>query len=378
MWFVTLGWVAARAPSALWSGLIFCAGAVPAAAFTLLGGALIDRLGSGRAVLMTESVRLAVLLAWTVAMVVDTTPLVVLPVLAFVIGAVDGLHQPAMEVFPTDLVPENGQTTIAGIEKLIMRGAQVIAGAAGGWLLSDVGLAGPSIAGAVAFFVALGLFARITTTQQLTPPTADTDLFRAARAGWGIVAVDPVMRHTIPLHGVYNALTAGLTLTGYPLKARGHHWSAAQFGLGYAVWAAGLAIGSFVMIRAVNKLRHKVRAAVVLMVAVGTCIIALGAADNLTVFIVLSALFGLCSGPTGPALSGFVRARSMSLPGGKGAVLGILTFAITGLEPLGYLAVGLVAFGTGIDLAFSVIGGVIVLAGCGTLCVRAVRTQVSH
>lgn len=377
LWFVTLGWVAAQAPSPFWAGTIFAAGAIPAAVFTLVGGPLVDKIGSGKAVVITESVRLVAVLAWIAAMLVDATPLAVIPVLAFVIGTVDGLHQPALEVMPTDLLPEHGQTTAAGVEKVEQRIGQATAGAVGGFLLGHVGLAGPSIAAAAALVLAVAVFARVTSQHPTTAPQAQPNLIRSSAKGWGIVLHQAVLVRIVPFQGLYNGLTAGVSLMGYPLKARAQGWSSLQYGGAYAAWAGGLLAGSMLIVRLVNKLSHKLRAAMCLSIIVGGCIVGLGYVTDARLFMVLSAICGLCSGPVTPSLSGFVRSHAMTRPAQRGAILGVLTFVTTGLEPLGYLLIGGLAFLAGIQGAFILAGSLIVIAGVVVLASRAVCGLVS-
>lgn len=374
LWYLTLGWVAARAPNGLVTGLILCAGAAPAAALMLFGGAIIDRIGTGRAACYTLAARAAIMLIWIVAVGAHLAPLTVVATLAFFIGVVEGLHRPALETWPTALLPPEGQTSALGLERLGGRAAQIAGGVLGGWLLSAWSLSGPSIVAALAFAIALTVFVRLTNAVPTRAPDVETgsDLLAAARGGLRAVREHPVLSRTLPAHGLFNALTGGLSLTAFPLKAHALHWSGAQFGALYAGWGVGLLLGTMALLRLVNAVARKIRLAAVLMGAAGVCAAGIGLSDRFFVVLMLAAVLGLCCGPVGPSLGGYLRAVAMSRVN-TGAVQGAQALALDGVEPFGYLAVGGLVAVAGIAGGCTIVG--IVLVGlCGwVLAARSAR-----
>lgn len=385
LWYVTLGWVAGRAPNGAIAGLIICAGALPAMLLAPLGGALMARIGTAKATLYTMTARSLVMVAWIVAIAVDATPLAVLPVLAFVLGCIDGLHRPALDTWPMDVstdasghVSEGVQSRIAGLEGVIGRLAQMAAGLAGGFLLNAWGLTAPTVVAAAAFVIALGVFRYLMTRMYPHGSQSETgeSMLKAAKGGFGSVRSHPVLSRTMTVHGVYNALTAGFALAGIPLRVRALGWDVSRFGVIYAWWAAGLLLGSLLFLRYEKRVSHKVRVSLGLVVAAG-CLCALaGLTDSYPVMIVDAALLGLVCGPVGPGLRGYLR-ETIKNRADRGPIQGVQSLAFDGTEPFGYFVVGALIAVAGASVGCVVTGILIVGLGIWALSGAEVRAAVS-
>lgn len=381
LWYVTLGWVAARASTPAAAGLILCAGAVPALLLAPFGGVLIGRIGAGRATLLTMTARTLAMLVWVIAIWRGSSPLVVLAVLAFVLGCIDGLHRPALDSWPFDIAgdTEGVMTSITAIERVGGRLAQAVAGLLGGFLLSRAGLNGPTLAAGAMFLLSLIVFAglsRRVPAPALDPDAAAETLLAGARGGFSAVAAHPVLARTLPVHGLFNALTAGLTLAILPLKANAEHWDAAEYGWMYAAWGVGLLVGTLTLLGAVNKLHRKVALALVLVSTTGVLCILFGLTHSAPVAVVLIGAIGLLCGPIGPSLGGYLR-ESVKDRADRGPIVGVQSLALEGVEPFGFLAVGALAAVFGITGGCVAIGSLILAMGLWALAWPGVRSATS-
>lgn len=383
MWFVTLGWVAARSSNGLISGLILCSGAVPAAGLMLFGGALIDRFGTARTAIYTMTARALVMIVWTIAIMSSAAPLLVLPILAFVLGCVDGLHRPALETWPTVLAGERAQTTIFGLERLGTRAGQIVGGITAGLLIAHWSIAGPSAVAAAAFIAALLIFCRLArqtvreeTVGSVGAAAPSPSLAALAKSGVRDVRQHKVLSRTVPVHSGFNAVTAGLTFTVLPIKAHELQWSATVYGLLFAAWGGGLFLGTIVLLRMVGRIQHKIAMALVFVAAAGCLIIALGAIRSAPAAVVCAGVLGLCGGPVGPSLGGFLRQEAMTT-GSRGAIQGVQAFALDGVEPLGFLAAGALVAAAGVLWGCGVLGLALIAAAAWALASRPVRGMTS-
>lgn len=378
VWFVSLGWLAARSHGGVGAGVIPFLGAAPAAALMLFGGALVDRWTPGRTVMVTTSVRTVLLLGWCAAILAGVPLVVALPVAALSLGALDGLHRPALDTWSTLLAPAEAQTTMAGLERMAGRFAQVVGGFAGGWLLESwAGAAG--LVTAVLLAGALMVFRRLKVGHTVPLATVSgpaESVWGSVRGGWSLVRSHQALRRTMPVHGLFNAITAGMTLTALPLRATERGWSAGSFGLIYGSWGVGLAIGTVALLRGLQRRGRRVRLALMLVGASGALCACLGVASRPWTTAVAAGVFGACCGAIGPILTGFARDAARRATN-TGAVLGVQSFALDGLEPLGYLLAGVLVSSLGTSKAFMLAGAAIVVLSGYALSSRAVRSARS-
>lgn len=240
-----LTWVASGhgAQAASW---VLTLTVAPSVALGLLGGAVADRFGARRimivgtlALMVVSGGLAAVIGAWG-------TPPVTLMVTAALIGTVAAFHRPAVGVFPRLFVADS---TVLGAAMaragMASQLARTIAPPLGGLLIGMIALSG------VALVDVLGCAAMLILLLLIHPPlkqepVVDAVTLRsimrgltAARATRGVPAL--LLCVTIVAGTVIPAV-----LLGIPLAARERGWTASEAGLIEAGWVAGgLLIGAW-------------------------------------------------------------------------------------------------------------------------------------
>uniref|UniRef100_UPI002583AAD6 MFS transporter n=1 Tax=Arthrobacter sp. TaxID=1667 RepID=UPI002583AAD6 len=244
LWLVQLGWVAARASSPLWAGLILSVGAVPAALFTLLGGKVTDDHGSRRVATLTMAARVGVFLVWAGFAATSTAGIVFVVFVAALIGAIGGFHDSSLGVVQTELIPRSGRAAAVAIERVVGRFAQAVGAGGSGWLIGAFGLRVTALIGAAGLLLAaliIGYLARLPGVPDDASEDEEDEESGSIRAGLRYVWRHQVLRRTVIAQGVVNLVTAAPITAILPMKIHALHWSSTRYGLLFATY--GVAIG---------------------------------------------------------------------------------------------------------------------------------------
>ncbi|MFS8499435.1 MAG: MFS transporter, partial [Micromonosporaceae bacterium] len=123
--YVALIFTAAQMASPAMVGLVTACAVLPNAVFTLLGGAIADRTGARRTMIISNLSQLAILLAVLLVLALDGVSLATLLVLALAYGTATAFYEPASFAFPRQLRPTADLTRVAGIRQLADRVAAI-------------------------------------------------------------------------------------------------------------------------------------------------------------------------------------------------------------------------------------------------------------
>jgi hypothetical protein len=378
LWLFTLGWEASRAGSA--AGLVLAAGAVPAVAFVLWGGSLADRLGAHRVAIWTMAARVVVMVAWAAVVISDTAPIYLAAAAAFAVGAIAGIHDPAVSAVPQLLVPNGGLEASTNAQRISVRLVQTVGPALGGVIAGWSGIGAVVVVAAVIGLVPLAGFALLRTTRR---PATDGQLqhadtgWRSLLSGFRWIARDPVIRRTVPVQGVINLTTAYILMAALPLQARASVWGADVYGFATAGFGGGMLAGTVIAfsIRA-RAPRHRVAIAVVCAAITSVFVVTTGWAPTAALAIVSAGLMGLFLGPVGSILTGWTMATTAAAdPSMYGRVFAVLLLVTTAAEPIGYLVFSALAAVTSVGVAAATFGAAGVLFAGLALGARAVRTS---
>ncbi|MFE3501650.1 MFS transporter [Kitasatospora sp. NPDC059160] len=238
-----LGWAASGYGGGA-AGLVLTAVTVPRTVLVLLGGAVADRFGARRVMLVGDAVMLVVTAALALAVAGGRgAPLWLLVGAAVATGAVDAFHLPASGSMPRRLVPADRLPRALALRQAGGQCAVLLGAPLGGLLVAGGGLAGAAAADAVSFAVVLLVLLRVRPDREgpgPAPAAAPVGLLREAGAGVRLALGDPLLRAALLLTGAAaGALLPVVSLLG-PLLARAHGWAAGTAGLVTAGQAAGV------------------------------------------------------------------------------------------------------------------------------------------
>lgn len=210
----------------------------PSVLLGMLGGAVADRFGPRRVMIICTLALMLLSVSLTIAVVLWATPPALLMVTAALIGTVAAFHRPAAGVFPRLFVADSTLGAAMARVGMASQFARTIAPPLGGLLIGIIALSG------VALLDVLGCAAMLIALLMIRPPIEHvaapeavtlrgiTSGIATARATKGVPAL---------LAGV--AIVAGAVipavLLGIPLAARERGWSATEAGVIEAGWIAG-------------------------------------------------------------------------------------------------------------------------------------------
>ncbi|MEV0285344.1 MFS transporter [Kribbella sp. NPDC050820] len=235
-----IGWSASQHGGQV-AGLVLLLAAAPRAALLLVGGAVGDRFGAPRVLLVSCTAMFAVTAALVPATLAVGEPVWLLLGLALVVGVIDAFFLPSSRSMPRLLVPpEQVPRALASFQVTGVVFA-VSGTAVGGVLVSWGGLAAASAFDALTFGVMIVVLVLLGKT--MTPTgQMPTGMIRSIAAGIKVAFGRPLTRALLIMMTVAAGLLMPLDALLFPLLARSHGWDAATAGLLVASRSLGVGV----------------------------------------------------------------------------------------------------------------------------------------
>ena len=364
LWLISLGWVLARTTSGGVAGIVLALVYLVSALLIPFGGLVIHRRGARSIATTTFVVRILLMITWTGVLLRGHVGVAAVVAIALGMAVIDGLHIPAMDTCLLELAPQDAQGAGATLERLVQRVAQVVGGLAGGWALSR----GTWPSGiAIAVVLAVGLLVLLKKVgRQGNDSMANSEGNKENKnilSGARVVFADRVLRRTLPVHSVFNFMTGGVALVLLPRKVISHHWGGFGYGMIFGAWGLGLFVGTVLIALAPQGHPRRVLGAIAGVGLAGVATVVVGLSTSFAATAGATLVLGVVCGPVGPLLLGVTRVRvhgddSFSLAAATNS------FALDGLEPVGYVVAGLAIGALGVDLGLVAVGiGLIALSG---------------
>ncbi|MGH9050557.1 MAG: MFS transporter [Acidimicrobiia bacterium] len=319
------------------------------------GGVIADRMDKRRLLIATQvlSGGLALLLGSITAL--GVFELWMIYVLAFLLGCVTALDNPARRAFVVEMVGAEHVTNAVSLSSALFTAARVFGPALAGIVIAVAGVSWCFFANAVSYLAAVGAFALMRRTEffSVEPvPRAKGQLRAGLRYAWST----PELRLPLVLTAVIGTLAFNTQVVLALLARETFRGDAGTYGALYAVLSVGAVAGAlFTAHQAAATRRFLLLAAG----AYGALLLLAAAAPTLpTVMLVLV--------PTGAAGVAFVAMANGVLqthtdPLMRGRVMALFSVAFLGSTPIGGPIVGWVseAFGARAGLA---LGGIAAVA----------------
>jgi len=232
-------------------GMVMALGGIPRVVFTVLGGAITDRVSPRMVMLLSDTLRLGLAGLLTLQVFTGTLQVWMVYIYSLVFGALGGVFQPAAMSMPPHLVP--AEDLQAG--NSIMQGSTQLIGFLGPALAGGLIAAFPSQNTGVGLAIAFDAFTFVVSVVTLWmmrggsakafPPAAGkTSMFQTIWEGIRFMYKDPVLRLSFVLLAVANFAFAGPFIVGIPYLANIRFAEgAAAFGLVTAGYAGGNLLG---------------------------------------------------------------------------------------------------------------------------------------
>jgi MFS family permease len=266
-------------------GLVLALGSIPRAIFTVVGGAVSDRLSPRKVMLATDIVRLFLSALLAAQVFTGTLAVWMLYIYALVSGIMGGLFGPAsMSIVPRILPEENlqaGNSVTQGSAQLIGFLGPALAGIMIAAFPNESAGVGLAIAfDALTFVVSIGTLWMMKTGGEVIVSTQSADktsMWQSIREGFGYLLKDPVLRLMFIIIAVANFAFGGPVVVGVPYLANIRFpEGAAAYGIIIAGFAGGNLLG-IILSGMLPRLSKKIlQAALVVMFAafgLGLCVL---------------------------------------------------------------------------------------------------------
>ena len=245
-------------------GLVIALGTIPRAIFTLIGGAITDRVSPRQVMLLSDIIRLFLTALMAVQIFTGTLQVWMIYVYSLVFGIVGGVFAPAsMSMAPT-LVPSEdlqaGNSVMQGSMQLIGFVGPAVAGALiAAFPRQNVGVGIAIAFDAFTFIVSVATLWMMQAGRQVTTSAAEATklgVWASIRQGLGYMFKDPALRIMFILIAVANFAFGGPVLVGIPFLANTRFpEGAAAYGLIISGYAGGNLLG-IILCGALPKLKQ--------------------------------------------------------------------------------------------------------------------------
>ncbi|WP_037319613.1 MFS transporter [Amycolatopsis orientalis] len=344
------------------TGLVTAAEVLGLMVAALLGGPIVDRVGTRRASVCADLLTTVTVLLIPLAVSTTGLGLPGLIVLSFVMGVSRGPADTAKQVLLAGVAELGGIRMSRGASAVeaAMRTGRMVGGPAAGALIALIGPIPVLFVDAGALLLSAALVFTLIPTAAGPPRSTSDGYLQELREGLGYVKRDAVLRALVGMLVLTNSLDFGLIGVLYPAYGDQVLHSTALVGAMITAVAAGGLLGSALY----GWIGHRFsrRSAVLVAVAIeGAPRFALLALKPTPVVLLAGLVVaGIGAGALNPILLPVVYERVPEAV--RGRVLSLLVGGVLAVMPLGSIAAGLLLDGIGLVGALAIFGGVYLIA----------------
>lgn len=371
LFYVALGWLAARSSGALGAATILAAGSLPRIVMLLIGGALGDRWGLVRTARATLGVRIGLLVAFALIAVPSPPSAVLLALIAAAFGLVDALHDPALTGLSGVLARGPSLVRAQGFMNALSQSTLMIVAPVGGallaWRSDSVGWLGAGLA-------VIALLTLPAIGGQQAPSAEEGERTSVLAEVWIVLSQALRRKELLAMLSVFSvanfAATPAVT-AGIPLLARLRGWTAPEYGTIMGAFALGCVGGAVALALWGGRLHHPARWSAASMLPGGAAVAVVGLTESSSVAIAGIAAAGVTFQAGAGALMATIKHTTP--PEEMGRMMSLVQLSVYALIPAGLVTFGAIAAATSAQEAMLVMAGMMFLGGLGALSVRALR-----
>lgn len=350
-------------------GLIGLARAIPGLAFTLVAGAVADRVDRRRLLMVTQSTMALNATALAIVTALGVANLWHVLIAATIQSAAFAFDNPSRQSLVPRIVPMPLLPSAIGLQSAAFNGAAVIGPVVAGILYVPIGIPGLLAVNALSFAAILGALKALPAV----PPsgTPARSLLGSVAEGARYVRANPVLVWILTVSGTV-FVVAGPTSALLPAVAGESIWNGVSW---LSLLLAAMGVGSFTAafgVMNVGRVRGLGRI-FVLAATMNGLMLVLFALSSQPVF---ALAFGVLTGFGGTLMAGTGNnmLQATTEDAYRGRVMSVWGFMFIGLMPIGQLALGALGSLLGIHAALAIGGVVATGAGLyGWLRVPALR-----
>jgi MFS transporter, DHA1 family, staphyloferrin A biosynthesis exporter len=356
---IALGWLIWQLTgSGTYLGLLAFFRAAPILFFTLLGGALADRIERRR--LMQGTQTFAMVLALLLAALVLTDVVQVWHVLAIAAlrGVFMSLNMPTRQALISDIVGKDQLMNAIALNSATMNLTKILGGSIGGILITLIGIGGVFLINGLSFIVLIIALAMMTIPP-MTQPLHRKSIVGSIGEGLSYIRDNSLMKSLIIL-ALVPMLLGMPYMTLLPVFAD----TVLDIGNeGYGILVACTGVGAMVgalTIAALSGMRHRGKVMLVVMVLFGVMLLLFSRSSYPLLSFVL--LLGVGAGQTTFMALNNTLLQSLSSDEMRGRVMSIF-FLNRGMLPLGTLGAGISTELIGVQWTVTIMASALVILG---------------
>jgi len=373
VYFIALGWTAAQITTAADAGLIVAAGSVPRVAVLIVGGAIADRFGAKRLVILSDTSRTVIMLALACILLVGRPSVIMLLALAVAFGIVDGLFLPATGSLPPRLVDREELARLQAMRSTVQRASIVIGAPLAGWVVAQYGISAAFSLNVVLFGFSVLALALTSLRPRRSAVVLDEVANKSPKRSLGhetlLADVAAGVRY-VRSHGLLAPLLLVIAVSefgftgpvnvGLPLLAKAQDWSVAGVGWVLGGFGAGAA-GTSLAIVFIGRLPRAGLLCCLSIPPMGAAAAAIGFASTVWWATAAAFILGLGSGIIGSLLNALVQ--TVTEMEQLGRVMALSTLATSGSMPISFALTGFLAGATTPGFTFIIGGALSALSG---------------
>ncbi len=358
---VAHGWLVLElTDSAFAVGLVTTLGSLPILLFTLYGGVVADRVDRHRFLIVLQSLMLgeALVLGTLVALGRITVEWVM--ILAILFGLLSAFEVPVRQAFTADMVGKDDLMNAIALNSSAFNLARVVGPSIAGLVIAGAGIAACFFVNAVSYLAVLAGLLKMDFGP-LPPPTEHRDVRSALREGFAFV-----LGHRWPR--ALALLIAGFSVFGFPFITMAPVLARDVLGVGAAGYAAliasiGLGAASAAIFVAGWGTRfRKGRMLAWTSVLFGVMLTIAAIAHDFVASLFLFTAAGWTMAANGILANTLLQIHAPDHL--RGRVMGVYSFLVLGLAPLGSLQAGWVSEHFGVEWSIG-LGGLVCVAVAG-------------
>jgi MFS family permease len=356
---VAHGWLVLELTNSAFAvGLVSTLGSLPILLFTLYGGVVADRVDRHRFLMVLQSLMLVEALVLGTLVALDRITVEWVMVLAVVFGLLSAFEVPVRQAFTADMVGRRDLMNAIALNSSAFNLARVVGPSIAGLLIASVGIAGCFFVNGVSYLAVLAGLLRMSF--DAAPPAAEhRDVRTALREGFGYVLGQRLPR-------ALTLLIGGFSIFGFPFITMAPVLARDVLGVGAAGYAAliasiGLGAATAALFLAGWGTRfRKGRLLAWTSVLFGVALLLAAMAHNFVASLVLFTAAGWTMAANGILANTMLQIHAPDQL--RGRVMGVYSFLVLGLAPLGSLQAGWVSEHLGVEWSIG-LGGLV----CATI-----------
>ncbi|MGY0230835.1 MFS transporter [Longispora urticae] len=372
IYFIAFAFSAAQLGDPLLTSLVSMASSIPRAVLMLFGGALGDRIGLRKLMLVSDAFRVLVMAVAALAGLGGTSMWLLVGA-ALVFGAVDAAYMPAVTALPALILPGEQLPASVAARQLANRGALLLGAPLGGLLVAVGGFPLACGVNAVSFALSVLILAKIRPqfeTRGVREAKPRRNLLAEVGDGLRFVIGQPVLRGVFLVLTTLEFCVTGPVNLAVPLRSVAEGWGAT--GQGWMLGSLGVGgAGGALLVLLARKWTRPVTIGLWVMLVQAVGVVFVGYGPTLPAVCAAMVAIGASGGVAGSLLAG--STQNLIPDGYRARVGSIFVLQGLGLVPVSFTLFGLLGTAVGVPAACAVCGALIAASVAAAFTLPAIR-----